>query len=617
MYRQLLIFLIAFGLFPAVHSQEQWEIDLLEISINERPLIDAFSSDSINSDLILSNFSPFYRTALNFREYSPGGISIFSVRGSTAQQNAVFWNGFKIENQMLGLTDINLFPGQMFDQIYINTSTETSRLINGKPGGTIHFNSRPQKNEEKLIISAFLDNNRNSSYQINTNLKAGSTLFSIRALSNQFSNRYSYLDLNNKNRKAEHAKLNQNSIIFSIIHQSSSNWKMSYDLWAQNTERQIPPTIFQQRSEAEQTDRHFRNALVLQKSFDKGVLELRTAFLAEQLIYSDSLIQEFSNSRMLEWQSRLSYSLSIASLFPIKVESGLRNIKIRSDAYDNTPHQSPFFLSFSGKSGDLFSFGQLGIQLKQEFNRDYSIPLTYQFQLSSMNKQLLNWFITAGNHYRLPTFNDLYWPGSGNKQLFPENGYQFDGSIQINHLHPLLKQLELTGFYRKTNNLIFWNNRQGSWRPENLSTVKARGFEFRWHTEWMISEVKVLSKLGYDFVLSELTKDRFPNDAAINKQLPYIPKHSFILENVFQYRDWQLSSHFRSLSTRYTNTDHSSSLEPNHLLDISISKSLDLNFMRCNLSLSVYNATNKSHFSVANRPLPLRSFGLGAQIFIH
>lgn len=616
MYRQFILIIIAFGLLSAVHTQEQWEIDLMEIRINEQPLIDAFSSDSVNTDLISNNFSPFYRTTLNFREYSPGGISIFSIRGSTAQQNTVFWNGFKIENQMLGLTDINLLPEQLFDQIYINNSPETSRLINGKPGGTIHFNSRPQLHEDQLVFSTFLDKNRNRSYHLNTNFKVGTTLFSIRALSNQFSNRYSYSDLSNKTRKADHARLNQNALIFSVIHQTSNNWQISYDLWVQNTEREVPPTIFQQKSEAEQKDRHLRNALVAQKAFSRGVLELRTAFLAEHLIYSDSLIQEFSDSRMLEWQSRLSYSVSIASLFPIKVESGLRNIQIRSDAYDNTPRQSPFFLSFSGKSGDLLSFAQLGIQIKQEFNRDYSIPLTYQFQLTGKPKDLFSWSITTGNHYRLPTFNDLYWPNLGNKELIPEDGYQFDGSIQLERNHPLLKGLQLTGFYRKTNNLIFWNNRQGRWKPENLSTVKARGMEFRWQGEWKISKVKVESKVGYDFVVSELTKERFPNDPALNKQLPYIPKHSFILENIIQYRDWQLSSHLRSLSTRYTNTDHSSSLDPKYLLDISISKTLDLSFMRCNLSFSVYNATNKSHFSVANRPLPLRSFGLGIQIFI-
>jgi len=617
MYRQLIFFAFLFSFGPLLLAQEKWLIELEEVGITEKPLIDVFSVDSIVKKSWLGNFSPFYHSTLNFREYSPGGISIFSIRGSTAQQNSVFWNGFKIENHMLGLTDINLFPIEIFDQILIRNSSETTQLINGKPGGVIQFNSLNEGNYPPLSLSAFVDDNNNQSYHVKTHVKKGKTIFGLRALFNRYQNQYSYKDAGGNKNIADHAGLNQNALLFSISHKNDNNWRINYDLWLQQTDRKIPPTIFQQHSRATQSDKHLRTSVVGRKNFNNGILEVRTALLAEQLIYEDSLIQEYSDSKIIEWQTRMSYSTSVANFFPLKIESGFRSIQIRTDAYEIEPSQNSFFVSLSSNSGDRFSIAQVGMQLKQEFNREHQIPLIFQLQLSGDFHPGIRWSLTGGNHYRIPTFNDLYWPGAGNKALLPERGSQVDASIQFKENHPLLHKIELTGFYRKTNNLIFWNNRQGSWRPENLSTVKARGFEFRWHTEWMVSEVKVLSKLGYDFVLSELTKERFPNDAAINKQLPYIPKHSFILENVFQYRGWQLSSHLRSLSTRYTNTDHSSSLEPNHLLDVSISKTLDLNILRCNLSLSVYNATNKSHFSVANRPLPLRSFGLGVQIFIH
>lgn len=615
MFRQLNFLLFVTFLIPSAFCQEELIENLDEIIISGHPLLNEFYPDSINAAPFLYAVSPFYRSTLNFREYSPGGISIFSIRGSTAQQNAVFWNGFKIENHMLGISDINLIPAALFDQIYIHKSPQTSYLINGKPGGSIHFNSIADKISPIFQISAFFDENNNSSYHFKSNLRSGSTVIAIQALLNKFNNEFNYYDLNSNKQEANHAALEKKAFTFSLSHENQNNWKFNYDIWLQQSAREIPPTIFQQLSKATLEDSHLRTAAVVNKNLSNGILELSTALMYDQLIFDDSLIQEYSDSRILDWQSQLNYRLTLANLFPIKAEAGFRKILVKTNAYEEKLEDNNYFISLSGNSAEHFSFAKIGIQLKKEINSRGDIPLLYLTQLSGIIAADLKWSISAGNHYRFPTYNDLYWPGAGNQELKPEKGRHAELTLNFGKLHSQFQQVELTTFIRQTENLIFWTNRQGRWLPENLSEVRARGLEFRWTGVWNPGQFRIQSKLGYDFVLSKLFKERFPGDPALKKQLPYLPKHTVFFHNIFSFNNWQLSTSIRSQSIRYTNSDHSSFIDPNVLMDAELSKLLIFNDLSCKLSLSTFNLTNSKYFSVANRPMPLRSIGFGIQIF--
>ena len=47
-------------------------------------------------------------SVIYFRENGPGGVSSPSLRGTSAQQTAVVWNGININSQLNGQTDFNL-----------------------------------------------------------------------------------------------------------------------------------------------------------------------------------------------------------------------------------------------------------------------------------------------------------------------------------------------------------------------------------------------------------------------------------------------------------------------------------------------------------------------------
>ena len=71
-----------------------------------------FLTSSLSQLLIQQN-------AVLVKAYGPGNIASLSIRGSTAQQTAVIWNGMNINNPMLGQADISLLPVGLFNNISI------------------------------------------------------------------------------------------------------------------------------------------------------------------------------------------------------------------------------------------------------------------------------------------------------------------------------------------------------------------------------------------------------------------------------------------------------------------------------------------------------------------
>jgi iron complex outermembrane receptor protein len=64
---------------------------------------------------------------------------------------------------------------------------------------------------------------------------------------------------------------------------------------------------------------------------------------------------------------------------------------------------------------------------------------------------------------------------------------------------------------------------------------------------------------------SEISEKRFFGDAAVGKQLPYVPEFNIKEYVGFGWQNWETSLRYQWVSTRFTNEDHLRSLDPYHL----------------------------------------------------
>lgn len=86
-----------------------------------------------------------------------------------------------------------------------------------------------------------------------------------------------------------------------------------------------------------------------------------------------------------------------------------------------------------------------------------------------------NWLVSVnkGTGFKAPTFNDLYWPGSGNDSLRPEKSETEE--LLVRHFDGDLK-IELGIYDTQVEDLIAWSpNAEGVWQPANINQAKMRG----------------------------------------------------------------------------------------------------------------------------------------------
>ena len=80
-------------------------------------------------------------TLIYLRENGPGGVSSPSLRGTTAQQTAVVWNGININSQLNGQTDFNTIATRNYDNISLRTGGGSIPYGSGAIGGSVHLNN--------------------------------------------------------------------------------------------------------------------------------------------------------------------------------------------------------------------------------------------------------------------------------------------------------------------------------------------------------------------------------------------------------------------------------------------------------------------------------------------
>ncbi len=87
---------------------------------------------------------------------------------------------------------------------------------------------------------------------------------------------------------------------------------------------------------------------------------------------------------------------------------------------------------------------------------------------------------SAGKGYRVPTFNELYWPdtgwAAGNPSLKPEKSSEYEVSVE-QRINKNIKT-KVVGFYKKVNDLIVWQEVSSrKWMPVNIGRARIRGIE--------------------------------------------------------------------------------------------------------------------------------------------
>ena len=199
----------------------------------------------------------------------------------------------------------------------------------------------------------------------------------------------------------------------------------------------------------------------------------------------------------------------------------------------------------------LGSFGSFDVQgaVRQDDNEQFGNHTTGSATLGYRFNDTVQSYVSYGTAFKAPTFNDLYWPGSENPTLVPEESENYEIGFKgvISNV-----QWELNGFYNEIENMIAWApNATGNYVPSNIDNAKIKG-----------AELSFTQQLN-DFVWNvNYTYQEPENETAglHGKQLFLKPKQIFNASADYTMDKWTVGASVHAEDKRYTNATNTAEL---------------------------------------------------------
>lgn len=182
---------------------------------------------------------------------------------------------------------------------------------------------------------------------------------------------------------------------------------------------------------------------------------------------------------------------------------------------------------------------QLG--LREDDNEDFGAKTTANVSMGFNLDDNYKLILSYGEGYKAPTFNDLYWPDSGNPNLKSESSESYEFELRGNYE---LFSFSLNYYQTDISNLIDWaqadpSDQFSSWVPTNIEDAVIKG-----------SEASIRTEIGGWQIAGAMQYTR-AQETTTSKQLPNRPKKGITIDIDKNWGAWQLGFGLEANGERY------------------------------------------------------------------
>jgi len=581
--------------------------------------IDSISLKQFNTESLSDLLSA--ESGVIIKNYGPGSLASSTIRGGNANQTAVIWNGFNINNPMLGQTDLSVIPEFFADKISMQYGGGSAQWGSGAVGGAVLLNSATFFNkgvDAEVNIGAGSYGWLRQSFK--TNYSNNRWIFNLKAFNDYSSNNFRFQNsITLEKQFQKHARTQGQGVLSEIVYRINKNGTLSIAAWLDKFNRQIPP-VLNQTSDAKQKDDNLRITSQWRQQLPKGELAVRAAWFNQDIYYSDSLKNINATSKAKSLLAEAEYKFHLGK--HREIHTGINNnyTTATADEYKKEAQLNSFAL-FIGESAHFFNNKlKPSVSFRKEFIDNKKAPFTWYAGGEIALFKNISLKLNAASVYRNPTLNDLYWQPGGNKNLEPESGKTGDIGLclsEINIAKNIYVKTEITLFNRKMKNQIIWLPENGYWSSQNLNRTESKGIETKTNIRYNYQKWFAALNVSTNYIEATNEKARFENDASVGKQLIYVPMYSgngsiaigfdkLIVKYTIQYSGY-----------RYTTTDNLEYLEPFWLHGFYAACSLTAQKIKFQLYFKINNLFDENYETIRNRPMPLHSYKAGIIIQIN
>ena len=668
MKKILILFLLLAGIMPgfAQRSYKLGEVvvrakrPMKEIGVTKTTFDSAMLKENIAlsmADILAFNSSIFVKS------YGRATLSTVAFRGTSPSHTQVTWNGMRINNPMLGMTDFSTIPSYFIDQASLLHGTSSVNETGGGLGGLVKLATEPDTPEGFNVqyvqgIGSF------STFDEFARLTYGSDKWhvSTRAVHSSSPNNYKYINHDKKvniydddhniigqyhpKERIRSGAFRDTHILQEVYYNTLKGDRLGLNAWYIHSNRELPMLTTDYGNEADfenrQREQTFRSVLSWDHTRSKWKAGLKGGYIHTWMAYDyrrevsegnwASMTRSRSKVNTIYGQAEGEYTPSRKWFFTANlsahqhfVRSQDKNIILQDGdkaivGYDKG--RIELSGSASAKWQPIDRLGMSVVVREEMFGSDWS-PLIPAFFIDGVVLPEGNVTLkgSISRNYRVPTLNDLYFLPGGNPDLRNEHGFTYDlgASFEIGKKEVYSLSGSVTWFDSRIDDWIIWlPTTKGFFSPRNVKEVHAYGVEVTGNLGVQPFKGWFLDLNGsYSWTPSINEGEKMsPADQSVGKQLPYVPKHSASLTGRLSWRSWGFlykwcwySERFTMSSNDYTLTGH---LPEYFMSNISLEKGLSFKPIDLSLKLAVNNLFNEDYLSVLSRPMP----GINFEFFI-
>lgn len=550
-------------------------------------------------------------TSLYLKTYGNGQLSSITLRGTTASQTAVLWNGMNINSPTLGQTDFSLIPLFMFDEISIQYGSGSSLYGTDAIGGSIMLGQSPARFDGRFTSSVIQQ--LGSFGRWNSGVKAtyGSRRweFSTKVYRSFIENNFPYFTkaVGYSKRQDNAAVLNY-GINQQIHYKISAAQQISLDGMYTYNFREIQPSVSDTGDETLQ-DVDTRLAIKYQNNFGAGIFAATTAYSKSDQDYTDDVT---SNVRSEQLITLLSFDINVGKKTDFRSGANISRFSVSSENFEKGLAEERYDVFLSVRHS-ISSSWTVNANFRQSFYAGRYAPfaptLGTEFYLIRNEKNDLKLRAHASRAFKVPTLNDRYYQPVGNENLKPEDAFNIESGVvwgrKTDHCE---YQVDLSVFRTWIDQMIIWQPQSGQWKPENLQKVHIHGIELNAKATWNISRYQIHGNILYGYTRS--INQEGVDKIFVDKQLAYVPIHTGRASLAVSRGYWRADTRINFTGLRYVVLDNTTSLDPYVLLDASMGRQFVFDNFSFTMKGEVNNILNTYYENLSSRAMPGRNYAI-------
>ena len=655
----------------AQKKEIRWSLKIPEVTVvGQRPMKEIgtqqtkFDSVVLKENIALSMADILtFNSSIFVKSYGRATLSTVSFRGTSPSHTQVTWNGMRINNPMLGMTDFSMIPSYFIDDASLLHGTSSVNETGGGLGGAVKMSTTPAQNRGfglqyiqgfgsfKTFDEFLRLTYGNDHWQVST-----------RAVFSSSPNDYKYRNHDKKeniydeemNIIGQYYPVERNRsgsyrdfhLLQELYYNTGKGDRLGLNAWYINSNRELPMLTTDYGDEMDfdnrQREQTFRGILSWDHIRSNWKVAAKAGYIYTWMAYDykrdvgNGTMAHMTRSRSqintIYGQVDGEYYIGKKWLFTATlsahqhiVESRDKNIILQEGNKGIVGyHKARFELSGSAsvKWRPIERLGLSAVIREELCGLDWT-PIIPAFFVDGVLSKVGN--ITAkasvSRNFRFPTLNDLYFLPGGNPDLRKESGWSYDAGLSFAVGKKGIYSLKgsASWFDSYINDWILWlPTTKGFFSPRNIKDVHAYGVELQADLDVALSKEWQLSLDGtYSWTPSINQGEPISAaDQSVGKQLPYVPRHSSTVTGRISWRSWSFLYKWCYYSERFTMSSNDISFTgklPEYFMsNISLEKLFSFRWADLSLKGTINTLFNEEYLSVLSRPMP----GINFEIFV-